>query len=432
MPATGFLNCIIKLSKALVQAISISTDATNTGGELGVAAGVTYTNKNLFRGAEIFAIKVKGAVEFQSFSKKYSLEKPVIQKLKFVNTIETGVNLDLNVPRFLLPVNQTKFPKYFKPKTNINVVFNYQIRPQYERFYTSASFGYQWKESEYKTHFLTPLQVNVVKIYPDSIFYAQIDLLNDIALQNSYRDHIITALSYTFLYNTQQINKNIDFVYLKASGELAGFLFYIVSQIQKKPGAYNLFGIPYSQYFRLDADFRYYMYFAKSHLIVFRTYGGYGMPFNNANVLPFEKSFYEGGANSMRGWRLKNLGPGSYNGASTFALERIGEIGLEGNVEYRFPIYSYFKGAAFVDMGNVWMRKQNDQLEGADFKFNKFLSDLAFDGGLGLRVDFGYFVIRLDGAVVLKDPAKPINTRWIGQNSDRFAVYGNFGIGYPF
>ena len=129
---------------------------------------------------------------------------------------------------------------------------------------------------------------------------------------------------------------------------------------------------------------------------------------------------------------MKTLGPGSYNGASTYALERIGEIGLEGNAEYRFPIYKFLKGAAFIDIGNVWMRKTSEQLPGAEFRFKKFLSDLAFDGGLGLRADFGYFVIRLDGAVVLKNPAQPIHSRWIGQNSDKFAVYGNFGIGYPF
>ncbi|MEI6851976.1 MAG: BamA/TamA family outer membrane protein [Bacteroidota bacterium] len=432
MPASGLLNCLIKLSKAPVQAISVSTDATHSGGELGVAAAVTYANKNLFRGAELFSVKVKGAVEFQSFNKKTNIEKPVIQKLKFVNTIEAGVDLDIKIPRFLLPVNQTRFPKNFKPKTNINAVFNYQIRPQYERFYTSASFGYQWKESEFKTHFLTPLQINLVKIYPDSTFNAQIDLLNDRALQNSYRDHIITSLSYTFLYNTQQISKNTDFVYFKTNVEMAGLLFFIVSQIQKKPGAYKLFDIPYSQYFRVDADFRYYMFVKKSHLVVFRAYGGYGMPFDNENVLPFEKSFYQGGANSMRAWRLKTLGPGSYNGASTYALERIGEIGLEGNAEYRFPIYKFLRGAAFVDIGNVWMRKTSEQLPGAEFRFKKFLSDLAFDGGLGLRADFGYFVIRLDGAVVLKNPAQPIHSRWIGQNSDKFAVFGNFGIGYPF
>ncbi len=432
MPASGLLNCLIKLSKAPVQAISVSTDATHTGGELGVAVGIMYTNKNLFRGAELFSLKLKGAVEFQSFNKNNTIEKPVIQKLKIVNTIETGVELDLKIPRFLLPVRQNKFPKYFKPKTKINAAFNYQIRPQYERYYVTSSFGYQWKENEFKTHIVTPLQINLVKIYPDSAFNAQIDSLKDRALQNSYRDHIITSLTYSFIYNTQQVNKNTNFFFLKTNVEFAGLLFFAISRIQKKQGAYTLFNIPYSQYFRVDADFRYYTYTNKLNLFVFRAYGGYGMPYDNENVLPFEKSFSMGGANSMRAWRLKALGPGSYNAGETYGLERIGEIGLEGNIEYRFPIYKFMRGAAFIDMGNVWMRKSSEKLPGAAFVLNKFLSDIAFDGGLGLRADFGYFVIRVDGAIVLKNPAKPINSRWIGQNSDRFLIFGNFGIGYPF
>ena len=432
LPASGLLDCIIKLSKSPVQAISVSTDATHTGGELGVDIGFTYTNKNLFKGAELFGLKLKGAVEFQSFNKKNQSEKLVIEKFKFINTIETGVDLEIKIPRFLLPVNQARFPKYFKPKTNINGVFNYQIRPQYERFFTSASFGYQWKENQYKTHIITPIQINLVKIYPDSLFSAQIDSLKDKTLQNTYQDHITSSLSYTFLYTTQQLNKNEDFIFLKTNVEFAGVLFYIMSRIQKKQGSYKLFNIPYSQYFRVDADFRYYMFLNSNNILVYRTYAGFGLPFDKENVLPFEKSFYMGGANSMRAWRLKTLGPGSYSGDNTYALEKIGDIGLEFNIEYRYPIYKFLKGAAFIDVGNIWIRKPSEQLPGADFRFDKFIGELAFDGGLGLRADFGYFIIRLDGAVVLKDPAKPKNSRWIGQNDDRFLVFGSFGIGYPF
>lgn len=432
MPSTGTLNCIIKLSRSPLQAITVSTDATHTGGELGVAAGLVYNNWNLFRGAERFGLRIKGAIEFQSFNKKNSSEKPVIEKLKFVNTIETGIDFEIKIPRFLLPVNQSRFPKNFKPKTNINGVFNYQIRPRYERFFTSGSFGYQWKANEYTTHYLTPVQINLVRIYPDSTFKAQIDALQDRILQNSYKDHITTSLTYTFLYTTQKINKTEDFLYFKANSEFAGFMFYLINAIRNRPGAYTLFDIPYSQYLRLDGDLRYYSYLNKNNLFVFRSYMGFGMPFGKNNVLPFEKSFYQGGANSMRGWRFKTLGPGSYHDSSGFSIDRIGEISMEFNIEYRFPIYKFLKGAAFVDIGNIWLRNKSENLSGAEFGFPKFLSDMAIDGGLGIRADFGYFVIRLDGAVVLKDPAMPLNQRWIGQNNQRFMVFGNFGIGYPF
>ncbi|MEI6122993.1 MAG: BamA/TamA family outer membrane protein [Bacteroidota bacterium] len=429
---SGKLDCLIKLSKSATQALGVSTDATHTAGELGLQASLIYTNKNLFYGAELYDLKFNAAVDFQSFKKSSSTLKPVIPNLSFIHTIETGIELNIKIPRFLIPIRQQRFPKYFKPKTNINLSFNYQIRPEFERYYGIGSFGYQWKESEQKTHYLTPININLVKIFPDSTFRSQVDSLKDPSLQNTFRDHITTAISYSFVYNTQNINRKEDFVYVRTNVELAGFLFWAYSKIQKKQGAYQLFGIPYSQYYRIDADFRYYMYFNDQNYTVFRTYAGYGAPLNNANTLPFEKSFYSGGANSMRAWRLKSLGPGSYKDAATYALDKIGEIGIEINLEYRFPIYKFLKGAAFIDIGNVWLRKKTDLFPGGEFQFSRFFSELAFDGGLGLRADFGYFVIRLDGAFVLKDPAMPKHNRWIGQNDNRFLVFGNFGIGYPF
>ena len=429
---TGSLDCIIRLTKSPTQALAVSTEATNKGGELGVSAGLVYENKNLFRGADLFDVKVNGAVEFQSVKKNAIKEEPVIKSLPFINTVETGLELNLKIPRFLIPIKQERFPKYFKPKTILTTVFNYQIRPAYERYYLSGSFGYQWKESEHKTHILTPLQVNMIKINPDSTFKAQIDALDNTTLQNAYRDHITTALSYSFIYNTQKINKNEDFIYLRTNVELAGFIFWITNQIRKKQGSYTLLGTPYSQYYRLDVDFRYYMVFDEFNRIVFRTAAGYGSPLDNKNVLPFEKSFYMGGANSMRGWRLKTLGPGAYKQPDSISLEKIGDISLEMNVEYRFPIYKILRGAIFLDVGNIWLRKPSNQLPLAVFNVNTFLSELAFDSGLGLRADFGYFVIRLDGAVVIKDPSMPVHSRWIGQNSNKFMVIGNLGIGYPF
>lgn len=428
----GKLDCIIKLTKSPVQAIAVSTETTNKGGQLGLSAGLVYENKNLFRSADLFDIKLNGALEFQSLKKNAIKEAPVIKKLPFINTIEAGVEMNLKIPRFLIPIRQEKFPKYFKPKTNLNTVFNYQIRPDYERYYLSGSFGYQWKESEYKTHILTPLQVNMIKISPDSAFKAQIDALSNTTLQNAYRDHITTALTYSFIYNTQKINKFEDFIYLRTNVELAGFIFWAASHISKNQGSYTLLGIPYSQYFRLDADFRYYQVFNEYNRIIYRASAGFGAPLDKENVLPFEKSFFLGGANSMRGWRLKSLGPGAYKQPDSISIEKIGDISLELNVEYRFPIYKILRGAIFTDAGNIWLRKPSNQMPLAAFKLNTFMSELAVDAGLGLRADFGYFVIRLDGAVVLKDPSMPAHSRWIGQNSNKFKVIGNIGIGYPF
>ncbi|HNX06239.1 MAG TPA: BamA/TamA family outer membrane protein, partial [Bacteroidales bacterium] len=429
---TGELECYIRLTKAPTQAVALSVETTNKGGELGLSAGVIYENKSLFRGADLFNVKVNGAIEFQSLKKDAIKESPVIKSLPFINTVETGIELNLKIPRFVIPVKQEKIPKYFKPKTNLNTLFNYQKRPDYERYYLSGSVGYQWKASEYATHILTPFQVNLIKISPDSTFKAQIDALNNKTLQNAYRDHITTSLTYSFIFNTQQINKNKDFIYFRTNMELAGFIFWASNQIRKKQGAYTLLGLPYSQYFRLDADFRYYMVFNEQNRMVYRAYAGYGSPFDNKNVLPFEKSFYLGGANSMRGWRMKTLGPGGYKQPDSLSLEKIGDISLEFNIEYRFPIYKILRGAVFVDAGNIWLRKPSNQLPLAAFNARTFLGELAFDAGLGLRADFGYFVIRLDGATILKDPSMPLHQRWVGQNNKKFKIIGNLGIGYPF
>jgi len=428
----GELECIIKLSKAPVQALSVSTEATNKGGELGVTAGLVYENKNLFRSADLFNIKLNGAIEFQSLKKEAIKETPIIKSLRFINTIETGIELNIKIPRFLIPVRQERFPKYFKPKTNINALFNYQIRPDYERYFLSGSFGYQWKENDYKTHLFTPFQVNIIKIFPDSTFKAQIDALNNRTLQNAYRDHITTSLTYSFIYNTQKINKTEDFIFFRTDAELAGIMFWIINQARNKQGTYSLFGLPYSQYYRIDAEFKYYMVFNQFNSIVYRIYAGYGAPLGKNNVLPFEKSFYMGGANSMRGWRMKTLGPGAYKQPDSLSLEKIGDIALELNLEYRFPIYKYFRGAIFADAGNIWLRKPSTQFPSAVFQLKSFLGELALDAGMGLRADFGYFVLRLDGAVVLKNPANPKYSRWIGQNHNKFELIGNIGIGYPF
>jgi outer membrane protein assembly factor BamA len=434
----GVLDCNIRLTKAPVSAIAVEAEVTNTGGELGISGNLVFQNKNLFRGAEVFSTKIKGAIELQDLfvNKDETGVNSVNSNLKgisFLNTIEAGIDFQLDIPRFLIPIRQEKFPKYFKPKTNINIVYNFQLRLVYTRHFTSGSFGYKWHENEFKTHILTPFQVNLVSILPDSTFQAQIDALRDPILKNTYSNHITTALSYSYIYNTQQINKKKDFFYLRANFEIAGLIFWVTGLIQKKPGSYELLGLPYSQYYRLDADFRYYLYLNTENIFVFRAYSGYGSPLNKNNVLPFDQSFYEGGANSMRAWRLKTLGPGSYSQPDTaIFIDKIGEVAIELNYEYRFPMYKFLKGALFVDVGNIWLRKPNSLYPGGTMFLNSFLSELAFDAGLGIRFDFEYFVIRLDLATTLKDPSLPPGKRWVGQNSNQFKVIGNIGIGYPF
>lgn len=429
---TGLLNVNMFLSRLPSQAIELETQITNKGGNLGTALGVIYENRNLFHGAEIINFKINGAVEIEKLSFNTSKEDRAIKNIPFFNTVEAGTELTLKIPKFLMPVRQEKFSKNFRPKTNIGLGFNYQQRPSYTRYISKATFGYEWKESPAKTHLLTPLELNSVVIYPDSLFQALIDAFPDKITQNTYRDHIITSIKYSYIYNTQQFGKNKDFMYFRGNIELAGFLFWVYNSIRGKNESYLLFNIPYSQFAKIDLDYRYYKYFAGETSLATRAYVGIGVPMTVNNSLPFEKYFYLGGSNSMRGWRLRALGPGSYDEPDSLNTDNIGEIGLELNAEFRFPVYKYFKGALFVDAGNVWLRKQNDLYPNGEFRFNRFYKEIAVDAGLGLRIDFGYFLIRLDGAIPLKNPRLTVGNRWIFQNTDKIKIVGNLGIGYPF
>jgi hypothetical protein len=274
--------------------------------------------------------------------------------------------------------------------------------------------------------------VNSVVIAPDSAFAALIDALPDRTAQNAYKNHLITSMKYSYIYNTQQVGKRQNFMYFRGNFEIAGFLFWLYSVAAAEQGSYSLLKTPYSQYVRMDMDYRYYIFLRGQNSIATRAYLGLGSALDKFNSLPFERNFYLGGSNSMRGWRLRSLGPGSYDEPDDLSLDNIGDIGLEMNIEYRFPIYKYFKGGLFIDAGNVWLRKKNDLFPGGEFRFNRFYSEIAVNTGLGLRLDFSFFVIRLDGAVRLKNPRMQPGNRWIFQNTNKIRLMGNLGIGYPF
>ena len=426
------LDCKIFLSRLPVQAFMAETQITNRGGNLGTSAGIVYSNRNLFHGADIFQWKLNGAFEIEKLSFNTSKEDRAIQGIPFFNTIEAGTEFNIRVPKFLLPVRQERFSKNFRPKTNISAGFNYQQRADFTRYITHASMGYEWKESSAKTHYLTPLDLNAVIINPDSAFSVLIENMPDKIMQNTYKDHIITSLKYSFVYNTQVVGQNHDFMYFRGNIELAGVLFWLFNEARGKSSAWSLFNIPYSQFARVDLDYRYYKYFHKGGSLASRIYSGIGLPLTSKNSLPFEKHFYLGGSNSMRGWRLRTLGPGSYDEGDTVRIDNIGDIGLEMNLEYRFPIYKYLKGALFVDAGNVWLRKENPLYPNGNFEFNRFYKEIAFDAGAGIRLDFDFLLVRLDGAIPLKEPRMPEGQRWIFQNDRKFKIYGNLGIGYPF
>lgn len=431
---TYLLDCKINLTRSPIHSYSIEFEGTNSGGVKGIGGNLVYTNRNLFKGAEIFQIRYKASLEVQQLG---DVVKPTNQKnFLFFNTIETGVELSLTIPKFLIPISPEFFPKDFKPRTNISTGLNYQQRPNYRRYITNVSFGYEWSANSRTRHILFPVKLNSVKVYPTPEFDSILNEEDNIRIRNQYTNHLVPSLTYSYIYNSQNLKRLTDFIYFRADFETSAFLINAMNTLFNTPlnedGNNTLFGIRYAQYIRAKIDFRHYNILSSDSRLVFRTIIGFGIPYGNSDDLPFEKGFYSGGANGMRAWGFRQLGPGGSSLDINNNLERIGDIRLEVNMEYRFPIHNWLKGALFVDIGNIWLLNKNSSFPDGQFNFKDFYKELALDAGFGFRFDFNFFVFRIDGALRIHDPTLAVGDRWVINDIGFGKIVWNFGIGYPF
>ncbi len=434
-PRTGYLDCTVNLRRNPVNSYSIELQGTNSGGDLGIATYFVYQNKNLFRGAEVLNIRLKGALEAQESG--YDTESLQQQKWWLFNTFEAGVDVSLYIPKFLAPISDEVFSRYFRPKTTFGIGYNIQDRIEYDRVITNATFGYEWSQNNFVKHILYPANINLIKVNTTPEFDST--LANESQrFQNQYTDHLILGMRYSYIYSNQEINRIKNFFYFRGDFEAAGNLLDLginaSKQVKNDEGYYTVFGIRYAQFIKTNADFRYYIMLDKKHSVAFRTFAGIAIPYGNSIDIPFEKGFFGGGANGMRAWTLRYLGPGSYvKPPERKDIERVGDIMLEGSLEYRFPIYSVFTGALFYDVGNIWLLRDNETFPGGKFFADKFIRQLAMDAGIGIRLDFSYFIFRIDLAQRIKDPALPEGERFvIGSGGNWFKPVLNLGIGYPF
>ncbi|MFH0895442.1 MAG: BamA/TamA family outer membrane protein [Bacteroidota bacterium] len=428
----NILDCHVLLTPLPAQSYSIELEGTNSAGDLGIAGNLIYQHKNMFKNLLAFHLKVKGAMEFQSSAETNSSD--LIQPFLPFNTYEYGIETGLTLPKFLF-ISPDKISKNAFPKTTLSIGYNFQERTDYWRSITNATMGYTWQESSTKRHAFNPAEINIVNIKKDTSFINIINALNDPQIKNSYEDHLTAASSYTFLFNNQDIKKTKNFSFFSARAEFAGNLMRLLSgqvfNLEKDSlGTYDWFKIKFSQYVKGDVDYRHYFAFSKSNSLVFRIKMGAGIPYGNIHVMPFEKSFFAGGANSIRAWTMKSLGPGSYAGSNS--LDKIGDLILETNLEYRFDITSMFKGAFFADGGNIWLLNEDDNRPGANIDAARFLKEFAVGVGLGIRLDFSFFIIRFDAAVKALDPSKPEGDRFVLPDFKFSNINYNLGIGYPF
>jgi len=425
------LDCKVDLTRSKAISYTFELEGTNSSGNYGIAGNFVAQHKNLFGGAEILNLKLRGAAEIQKvFGESKSIDLPLF------NTLETGFDASLEFPKFLIPVSQERFSKYFKPKTTINYGYNFQKRPDFKRTINNISFGYTWDLNKYVKHILVPIEVNAVKIVTDSAFQQRILQLKDKRLQNQYTDHFILDLRYSYIFSDQELGRNKDFTYFRFNFESAGNLLQTANKIlgteAGSEGQYEIFKLRFAQYLRIDFDVKRYLYLNSQNTFVLRFLGGIGTPYGNSKVLPYEKGFFAGGTNNIRAWAIRSLGPGSYSNPSAYNFDRVGDLTMVFSAENRFPIYRMLKGALFVDAGNVWLNSPNESFSGGYFNIKDFYKEIAIGAGFGARFDFSYFVIRVDAAVPVRDPAKPESERWVigKQKLSNFVL--NFGIGYPF
>lgn len=427
----GYLDCNIRINRRDIHSVSIETEGTNTAGRPGVAARLVYQNKNLFKGGEVLDLSLSGALEAQSNT---SLSQD--DAFLFFNTVEGGADANLQLPKFLLPVKPEFFSRDYHPVTTIHGGYNYQRRTDYKRYLAKVALGYRWRQSQTKRHTLSPIDINAIKIFTSPGFEERLAQLGK-KYQEQYTDHLIASMEYSFIWNTQNVSKTKDFFYLRSNVETSGLLLDFLNQqagLGEQGEEYStLLNIRYAQFLRTDFDLRYYHYLQNNNSLVFRTLMGIGFPYGNSDALPFEKAFYSGGANGLRGWELRSLGPGGYSDPEGDRYERIGDILMEFSTEYRFPIYSYLNGALFADAGNIWLLNESSSYPDGHFSFDKFMSQMAVDAGFGFRVDLQFFIIRIDTAMPLRIPNREPGARWKPLADMTFGdLVWNFGIGYPF
>ena len=369
------VDAYVLLQPDKTQTVSVSLEGTNSEGDLGFGVGLDYQHRNIFKGAEVFNAKAK--VAYESISGN-------ISGLINNNYSEYSTELGLTFPKFMFPFLKRSFKRKIQASTAFAVNFDYQARPEYTRVIAGGAWRYQWTErSRRMSHTLTLFDLSVISVprFNDEFF----DRITNPLLLYSYQDHLIMRMGYNF-YRTNKAEMSVqqmgrfqpNVFTIRANAETAGNLLYGLSHLSdQKPdenGSYKALGIRYSQYFKADADYAFTHYFDRRQSVAFHVGAGVAVPYGNSDVLPFEKRFYSGGANSVRGWGVRTLGPGSYNSNNSLSnfIYQCGDIRFDINLEYRAKLFWVVELGLFVDAGNIRTIQDYEDQPGGVFKFNKF------------------------------------------------------------
>ena len=421
---TNIVDCAIDLSQSRLQGVKLNVEASsNSSGLFGISPQLSYYHKNIFRGGEWLNLSFMGNFQF-----KFNDD---------IRSNEFGVSAGLSFPKFLL-LPYRLFPGQI-PRTEVNFSYNYQSRPEYTRNILSMSYGYNASSGRRFFYQIYPLQFNVVRLFDlDQSFFNT--LSRDPFMRNAYQDHFDLGSGAIFYYTTNtDVVPKTPFFYVRFQADIAGNLLSAFKPLMKKDrdGAGMIWNTPFSQYVRGEASIGKTWRFGRNdgQSIAVRFLAGAGYAYGNSTALPFEKHFYSGGANSLRGWQARAVGPGLASLDTTFIIaNQTGDMKLEANLEYRFRMFWKMEGAVFLDAGNVWNLRDTGSDDSADSKLmmRTFASSIAANWGIGLRLDLNFLLLRVDMGMRLHDPAR--EHKWLrpGEWLDRNGFAVHFGVGYPF
>ena len=410
-------------------------EGTNTAGDLGAAASMSFTDRNLFRGSEQLSIKLRGAYESISNLPGYSGD----------TYMEYGLEANLDFPEFLAPFMSQELQRKSQATSRFSLKINGQSRPEFQKTIFSAGWGYMWSDSWQMSHKLDVLDLNylVVPWISDHFKSEYLDPITSTKsiLRYNYEDLLITKLGYTFYYSNARINSTAPFQYsvrvgVETSGNMLNLLAEPLNFEQNDGGQYKVFGVAFAQYAKHDFSFTANWRMDRMNNIVAHLEWGVAVPYGNSTSLPFEKRYFAGGANSVRGWSVRELGPGVYSGDDKTIdyIKQSGDIKIGASVEYRSKLFWKVNGAAFIDAGNIWTIREYAEQPGGEFSFDSFYKQIAVSYGLGLRFDFGFLVLRLDGGMKAYNPAGSTLYRRLPlvhpDMSRDFAFH--LAVGYPF
>ncbi|MBP5505280.1 MAG: BamA/TamA family outer membrane protein [Bacteroidales bacterium] len=424
---TGDIDCVIALTPAKMQNFEVNMDAsTNSSGLIGLTPSLTYNHLNLFGGGEVLSLGFRGNFQFKLKDSAHSNEFAITTGIKF--------------PRLLLlPFIKSRTTTL--PATEISLAYNYQNRPEYTRNILSSSYGYSWSPSRNLRFAVHVPQLSIIKIYDvDQEFYAN---LNSSYLQYLYQNHFDLGSNASVYYTTNtNVNPKVSYFYFRGDVSSSGLALSSLNPLfeENRRGQHLIWGIQYAQYIRAQVSAVSTLRFGREGKMALATrlLAGAGYAYGNSLFsMPMEQMFYAGGANSMRGWQSRTIGPGLAQLDDTFYIyNQVGDMRLEANLELRFPLFWKLDGALFTDIGNIWNLPKrpgfsDDEYELSVFKAENLPKSIAMDWGLGARLDFGLLLIRVDLGVKAYDPARQkwltAEERW---SNDGFAVH--LGIGYPF